>query len=267
MVNYVSHVHFLFLLMYVAELTLSFQHLTNYMLLRFLMMYLVRELVPISSILFSFSLYGFRYSILDLILRTIEALSVLDDYSQDICSNKEVFCLLSTLIRLLDKAEVHFSVPVTSISKTCTHLFVSLSNNYPFHSSKHWYNLDLLMMGIAQVANSCLTAAVLIANILIDSADLASEISQGKVAIFYLQWRWLFQVTGDKECLWVAPGSRPNYNKLFPIKKNIWPCSAVWFLGLKTSMSIRSDTLGPCRFDFPGGPARYIPFCIGWSRS
>lgn len=74
-----------------------------------------------------------RYSILDLILRTIEALSVLDDHSQDICSNKEVFHLVSDLVRLPDKVEV---------------------------------------------ANSCITAAVLIANILIDAADLASEISQ-----------------------------------------------------------------------------------------
>ena len=36
------------------------------------------------------------------------------------------------------------------------------------------------MVGIAQVANSCITTTVLIANILIDAADLASEISQGK---------------------------------------------------------------------------------------
>lgn len=40
------------------------------------------------------------------------------------------------------------------------------------------------MVGIAQVANSCITAAVLIANILIDSADLTSEISQGKISNF-----------------------------------------------------------------------------------
>ena len=54
-------------------------------------------------------LYGFRYSILDLILRTIEALSVLDDYSKEICSNKEVFFLVSDLVRLPDKVEVYFS--------------------------------------------------------------------------------------------------------------------------------------------------------------
>ncbi|KAK9279560.1 hypothetical protein L1049_013239 [Liquidambar formosana] len=74
-----------------------------------------------------------RYSVLDLILRAIEALSVIDGYSQQICSNKELFQLIYNLIKLPDKFEV---------------------------------------------ANSCVTAAVLIANILSDATDLASEISQ-----------------------------------------------------------------------------------------
>ncbi|KAA8550254.1 hypothetical protein F0562_001938 [Nyssa sinensis] len=74
-----------------------------------------------------------RYSVLDLILRTMEALSVIDDYSQEICSNKELFQLLNVLVKLPDKIEV---------------------------------------------ANSCVTAAVLIANILTDVADLALDISQ-----------------------------------------------------------------------------------------
>jgi len=80
-----------------------------------------------------------RYCILDLILRTIEALSVIDDYSQEISSNGELFRLLIDLVKLPDKIEV---------------------------------------------ANSCVTAAVLIANILTDVVDLALEISQGKVVSF-----------------------------------------------------------------------------------
>ncbi|XP_049343756.1 uncharacterized protein LOC125808026 isoform X2 [Solanum verrucosum] len=46
-----------------------------------------------------------RYSILDSILQTVEALSVIDDYSQEICSNKELFQLLVQLIKHPDKAE------------------------------------------------------------------------------------------------------------------------------------------------------------------
>ncbi|KAF7823301.1 Protein saal1 [Senna tora] len=74
-----------------------------------------------------------RYSILELILRAIEALSVIDDHSQEICSSKELFELVSGLVKFPDKFEV---------------------------------------------ANCCVTAAVLIANILSDVADRASEISQ-----------------------------------------------------------------------------------------
>ncbi|GMP88698.1 hypothetical protein CsSME_00040589 [Camellia sinensis var. sinensis] len=73
-----------------------------------------------------------RYCVLDIILRSIEALSVIDDYSQEVSSNKELFQLLIDLVKFRDKIEV---------------------------------------------ANSCVTAAVLIANILTDVADLALEIS------------------------------------------------------------------------------------------
>ncbi|KAF5931102.1 hypothetical protein HYC85_031975 [Camellia sinensis] len=73
-----------------------------------------------------------RYCVLDIILRSIEALSVIDDYSQEVSSNKELFQLLIDLVKFPDKIEV---------------------------------------------ANSCVTAAVLIANILTDVADLALEIS------------------------------------------------------------------------------------------
>ncbi|KAK9939941.1 hypothetical protein M0R45_016621 [Rubus argutus] len=74
-----------------------------------------------------------RYSILDVILRAIEALSVIDGHSQEICLNKELFQLVSDLLKFPDKIEV---------------------------------------------ANSCVTAAVLVANILSDVPTLASELSQ-----------------------------------------------------------------------------------------
>lgn len=74
-----------------------------------------------------------RYPILDVVLRAIEALSALDGYSQEICSNKELFRLACEMVKLPDKVEV---------------------------------------------ASSCVTAAVLVANILSDVSGLASEISQ-----------------------------------------------------------------------------------------
>ncbi|KAL5580210.1 hypothetical protein UlMin_012652 [Ulmus minor] len=86
-----------------------------------------------------------RLSILDVILRVIETLSVIDNHSPQISSNKELFQLVCKLVTLPDKAEV---------------------------------------------ANSSVTAVVLIANILSDVADLASEISydltflQGLLDIF-----------------------------------------------------------------------------------
>ncbi|XVE79334.1 hypothetical protein DITRI_Ditri14bG0050100 [Diplodiscus trichospermus] len=74
-----------------------------------------------------------RYSVLDVILHALEALCVIDGYSQEICSNKEFFQLVCDLIKFPDKVEV---------------------------------------------SNSCVTAGVLIANILSDVPDIASEISQ-----------------------------------------------------------------------------------------
>ncbi|XP_057484499.1 uncharacterized protein LOC130770883 isoform X2 [Actinidia eriantha] len=91
-----------------------------------------------------------RYCVLDLILRTIEALSVLDDYSQEFSSNMELFRLLVDLVKFCDKTEV---------------------------------------------ANCCVTAAVLIANILTDVTDLAFEISQD---LSFLQGLFdLFPFTSD----------------------------------------------------------------------
>ncbi|KAI9076221.1 hypothetical protein K1719_041794 [Acacia pycnantha] len=74
-----------------------------------------------------------RYSILDLLLRVIEALSVIDEHSREICSSTKLFELVSCLIKFPDKVEV---------------------------------------------ASCCVTAAVLIANILADVTDRAFEISQ-----------------------------------------------------------------------------------------
>lgn len=74
-----------------------------------------------------------RYSVLGLILRTIEELSTMDKYSEEISENKELLQLVKELIKLPD---------------------------------------------IFEVSSSCVTAAVLIANILTDAVHLASELSQ-----------------------------------------------------------------------------------------
>ncbi|KAJ0084708.1 hypothetical protein Patl1_30525 [Pistacia atlantica] len=73
-----------------------------------------------------------RYSVLDVILRAVEAFSVLDGHSQEICSNKQLLQLLCNLVKFPEKVEV---------------------------------------------ANSCVTAGVIIANIFSDVPDLATEIS------------------------------------------------------------------------------------------
>lgn len=52
--------------------------------------------------------FNFRYSILDVILRAIEALSAIEEHSQEICSNKELFQLLCYLVKLPDVLEVQF---------------------------------------------------------------------------------------------------------------------------------------------------------------
>ncbi|CAO2814614.1 unnamed protein product [Amaranthus hypochondriacus] len=74
-----------------------------------------------------------RYPALDSVLRAIEALSVMDDYSEGICSNKEVFQMAMELIKIPEKLEI---------------------------------------------SSSCVTAAILIANLLADSPDLASKLSE-----------------------------------------------------------------------------------------
>ncbi|KAJ6410069.1 hypothetical protein OIU84_009547 [Salix udensis] len=50
-----------------------------------------------------------RYSVLDVILRAIEALSILDGHSQEICSSKKLLQLVCDLIKLPDKAEVYWT--------------------------------------------------------------------------------------------------------------------------------------------------------------
>ncbi|KAK4370593.1 hypothetical protein RND71_010068 [Anisodus tanguticus] len=78
-----------------------------------------------------------RYSILDLILQTVEALSVIDDYSQEICSNKEFFQLLVQLIKHPDKAEfanccVTSSVLTANILTDATDLALEISQDMLF---------------------------------------------------------------------------------------------------------------------------------------
>ncbi|XP_024961792.1 uncharacterized protein LOC112502174 isoform X2 [Cynara cardunculus var. scolymus] len=74
-----------------------------------------------------------RYPVLDIILRAIESLTIMDNCSQELCSSKKLLHLLGTLIKLADKIEV---------------------------------------------ATSCVTAAVLIANLLSDTDDLILEINK-----------------------------------------------------------------------------------------
>ncbi|KAH0749943.1 hypothetical protein KY290_029175 [Solanum tuberosum] len=78
-----------------------------------------------------------RYSILDSILQTVEALSVIDDYSQEICSNKELFQLLVQLIKHPDKAEfanscVTASVLTANILTDATDLALEISQDTLF---------------------------------------------------------------------------------------------------------------------------------------
>lgn len=51
-------------------------------------------------------MHHFRYPVLDIILRAIEALSVTDDHSHRISSNKELIGLVRDLVKLPDKMEV-----------------------------------------------------------------------------------------------------------------------------------------------------------------
>lgn len=78
-----------------------------------------------------------RYPILDSILQTVEALSVIDDYSQEICSNKELFQLLVQLIKHPDKAEfanscVTASVLTANILTDATDLALEISQDTLF---------------------------------------------------------------------------------------------------------------------------------------
>lgn len=78
-----------------------------------------------------------RYSILDSILQTVEALSAIDDYSQEICSNKELFQLLVQLIKHPDKAEfanscVTASVLTANILTDATDLALEISQDTLF---------------------------------------------------------------------------------------------------------------------------------------
>ncbi|KAF5182355.1 Arm repeat superfamily protein, partial [Thalictrum thalictroides] len=73
------------------------------------------------------------YSVLDTLLRVLEALSVLDNHSEVISSSEELLQLIYNLIKLPDKFEV---------------------------------------------SSSCITAVVLIANVMTDKPDLASGASQ-----------------------------------------------------------------------------------------
>lgn len=47
-----------------------------------------------------------RSTVLDLVLRLVEALSVIDNYSQAISSNEELFHLVCCVVKLSDKFEV-----------------------------------------------------------------------------------------------------------------------------------------------------------------
>ncbi|KAF2599227.1 hypothetical protein F2Q68_00007723 [Brassica cretica] len=74
-----------------------------------------------------------RYSVLEMILRAIEALSASDTHSKEICSSKQFFHLVCDLMKLQDKAEV---------------------------------------------AACCVTAGVLVANILSETVSFIQEVSQ-----------------------------------------------------------------------------------------
>lgn len=50
--------------------------------------------------------YDFRYPVLEIILRAIEALSASDSHSKEICSSKQLFQLVCDLMKLQDKAQV-----------------------------------------------------------------------------------------------------------------------------------------------------------------
>lgn len=71
--------------------------------------------------------------------------------------NEDLFHLVEDLIKLPDKTEV----PLFSL------IFIEMA-------------MVILMYVAWQIASSCVTAAVLMANIVTDSPNLASRLSQGK---------------------------------------------------------------------------------------
>lgn len=99
------------------------------------------------------------YSALDAILRAIETLSAIDDYSKEICSKKELFLMAIDLVKVPEKIEI---------------------------------------------SGSCVTAAVLIANVLADATDLALEMSDD--IVFLQSLLDLFPFTSDdfeaRNALW-----------------------------------------------------------------
>ncbi|KAH7561157.1 hypothetical protein JRO89_XS10G0181200 [Xanthoceras sorbifolium] len=106
-----------------------------------------------------------RYPAIDVIFRAIEALSVVDGYSQEICSSKQLLHLGCDLVKFPDKVEIQMSKQLISFGAVS---FVMQLDCVPY----------LMAVYFVTVANSCVTAGVVIANILSDAADLASEISQ-----------------------------------------------------------------------------------------
>ncbi|KAK7261268.1 hypothetical protein RIF29_27577 [Crotalaria pallida] len=79
-----------------------------------------------------------RYSILELILRAIEALSVIDDHSQEICSSKELFQLVCDLVKFPDKVEVGNCCVTTAI------LIANILSDFDDHVSEISHDLGLL---------------------------------------------------------------------------------------------------------------------------
>ncbi|RDX97919.1 hypothetical protein CR513_19238, partial [Mucuna pruriens] len=80
-----------------------------------------------------------RYSILDLILRAIEALSVMDDHSQEICSSTELFQLICDLVKFPDKVEVG------NCCVTAAVLIANMFSDVADHASK--LSQDLCLLG------------------------------------------------------------------------------------------------------------------------
>lgn len=106
-----------------------------------------------------------RYSVLEMILRAVEALSASDTHSKEICSSKQLFHLVCDLMKLQDKAEVvFFGFDIRAFPLSC-----NLTNSTSL-----------------QVAACCVTAGVLIANILSETVSFIPQVSQGKLITFII---------------------------------------------------------------------------------